>query len=427
MQPEFNAFPEQTDVILCNERIVGVFCGKRAGKTETGAIKALIKCDQRENFVDNGRDPYIGIISAPTRDMLKKLSMQKFLAYADPLVREFNKTEQTVTLKGGQIIYGVSADRPRRAEGIRASFAWIDEVFQVSEQFFLEMQARVADQRGQVFCTGSLGVQYVNPKNHWAYDYFKKRSLEGYACFEWPTAANPYFPKDELERLRQTLDAKTFKAMFEISWDIPSETAVYELTEKNIIRGYKYNPSLATFCSIDWGWTHPMACLFFQHDHVSDTLICFDEIVSSKMKLEELWSLIKQKGYHIHEWWCDPAGLQTREQTGLSNIDWFKKHAGVTFRYEHLGILNGVAAVRALLMDGSGRAHLVFDEQKASKTIAGMKRYSYASKDGKITSELPVDEEDDEACSVRYLVASRFNRLKPAQKMKSFNQMGGWV
>lgn len=398
-----------------------------SGKTEVGAIKSLISAHTKLNFVDNGRDPYVGIIAAPTRDMLKKLSMAKFLGYAQPWVKDFNKTEQTVTLIDGQVVYGVSADRPQRAEGIRASFAWVDEVFQCSEQFFLEMQARVSDQRGQIFCTGSLGVQYVNPKNHWAYQYFKEQSLEGYHCLEWTTAQNPYFPQDELARLKNTLDPKTFRAMFEISWDSPAENAVYQIARENLMRGYVYDPDLPTFCTIDWGWNHFMACLFVQYNPENDTLYVFDEIVESRLTLDSLASRMRSKGYKIQEYWCDVSGKQTREQSGISNIDWFHKNHKIDFRFMKSEIGYGIAAVRAKLKDGAGRFKLKFDEVKCPKTIDHHKNYHYPVNDGRIVSELPVDKDQDACDALRYLIFGKFNTIRETQKMKSFNQMGGWV
>jgi hypothetical protein len=127
-----------------------------------------------------------------------------------------------------QKVIGLSADNPTRIEGIKANIIWCDEVFQMSEHMFLECMARVSDSRGVLICTGSLGVQYINPKQHWAYKYFKEFPDNETACFEWSTADNPHFPQDELERLRNTLDPQTFRAMFELNWDTIPKNAVYQ-------------------------------------------------------------------------------------------------------------------------------------------------------------------------------------------------------
>ena len=87
--------------------------------------------------------------------------------------------------------------------------------------------------------------------------------------------------------------------MFKIDWDTMAKNAVYsDWSEANEIE-CEYNPELPVFITIDWGWAHPMACLFIQYDPVLERIYVIDEIVESQMKLETLWARIKQKGYPV--------------------------------------------------------------------------------------------------------------------------------
>ena len=387
---------------LSKARIRGAFAGKRGGKTEAGAVESIICTEEQRGFKPNPIDPYIGVIIAPTTDMLRRLSLQKFLAYSHGFYKSINQSYHQIEWHNGSKIYGISADKPQRLEGIKANWIWVDEAFQVSEQLFLEALARVSDTQGFIWCTGSLGTQYTNPKAHWIYKHFKEKPLADSECFEWSTADNTYYPIEELERLKDTLDPRTYRQMFEIDWSVPGTALVYdEFDDGNIIRGYVYNPKLPTYVSIDWGWSHPMAALFIQYDRANDKIYVFDEIVKSKMKLDTLYNQIMSKPYHITEWICDIAGSQEREQTGISNIEFFKTK-GIKFRFRTANILPTIAIVRSYIRNSKGISRLFVDENRCPKLIDNLRNYSYPQKGGVITNENPIKDQDDCVDSLRY-------------------------
>jgi PBSX family phage terminase large subunit len=418
---EFNPFDKQEYFMLSQARIRGAFAGKRGGKTEVGAIEAIVHSEQKIGYKESAIDPYLGIIIAPTGDMLRRLSLKKWRAYAKDMIVSAHETNKEFQMHNGAQVYGISADKPQRLEGVKANWIWIDEVFQVSEALFLEAIARVSDTEGRLWCTGSLGTQYTNPKAHWAYKYFKEFPLDGSECFEWTTADNPHYPRAEIERLKDTLDPRTFRQMFEIDWSVPGTALVYdEFDDANILERYDYNPKLRTFCAIDWGWSHPMACLFLQYDPIKDTVYCFDEIVKSKMKVEQLYNLIINKPYRIDEWICDIAGNQEREQTGISNVEWFKGK-GIKFNYRTSAITHGVSIIRSHIKNTKGLARFFIDKSRCPKTIDNLYNYSYPEKAGVVTSENPLKVNDDAVDALRYYFVLKHDNLlekNPVQMIK---------
>jgi hypothetical protein len=421
----YRAFKQQCDFHKSTARFRGAFAGKRGGKTECGAVEGIIHTEKKIGFVDNGIDPYIGVVIAPTSDMLRRLSLRKLLAYAKPFQFSEHKTFSEITWHNNSLIYGISAEKPQRLEGIKANWIWIDEVFQVSHQIYLESKARVSDTLGRVWCTGSLGVQYKNPKLHWAYSEFKQKPEEGTETFEWATAQNPYFPKEEILRLKDSLDPVTYRQMFEIVWDVQGNALVYnDLSEANLTRGYQYNPELETFISIDWGWAHHLACLFFQYDRKNDIVYLFDEIVGSRITLEDLWDRIQSKRYKIKEWVCDIAGNQEREQTGLSNVQWFgQKPRLISFTYRSSAINYGIPIVRTYIKNGLGQRKLIIDETRCPRSLDGLKSYSYPEKNGVILNENPVKKDDDCVDAIRYFFV---NKLDYGRKGETFNHFSRW-
>jgi len=423
----YKAFDKQIEFHKSDARIRGVFAGKRGGKTECGAIEAIIHANTQPGFVDNGIDPYLGVILSPTTTMLRHLSMAKFLAYAKPFDFKYHQTNYEVTWPNGSKIYGVSADKAQRLEGLKCSWIWADEIFQMSQQVFLEAMARVADTQGRIWATGSLGVQYTNPKQHFIHHFFKEKPLQGSECFEWATADNPYFPKEELERLKESLDPRTYRQMFTVDWDVPATNLVYDEFDEANLQKHTYDPKLETIISIDWGYAHPMSCLFFQYNRVLDTVHLFDEIVSSKLKLDVLWKRILTKPYRINLWVCDIAGNQEREQTGRSNIAWFREPPrNIPFRYRSTAINYGIPLVRQYIRNGKGQVKFTIDPDKCPKSVDGMRNYSYPEKDGVILNENPVKRDDDCADAIRYFFVNRLDKKVLEDKFVSFNRWGKW-
>jgi len=284
----------------------------------------------------------------------------------------------------------------------------------MSEHIFLEAIARVSDTQGYIWCTGSLGTQYNNPKSHWAYRFFKEKPLSGSEIFEWTTADNPYYPREELERLKDTLDPRTFRQMFEIDWSVPGTALVYdEFDDANLIKGYVYNKNLPTYVAIDWGFAHAMAALFIQYDATRDKIYVFDEIVKSKLTLEQLYGQIMSRPYALNGWICDIAGNQEREQSGISNVEWFK-NKGIKFQFRTAAIQATVSLVRSYIRNTKGIARLFVDEVKCPKLVDNIRNYSYPQKDGIITNENPVKKDDDAVDALRYYIMNRHDAtLRP--------------
>ena len=417
----FNPFDKQKNFLKSKARKKTAFSGKRGGKTEVGAIQGIMYQEAKTGWVSNDIDPFTGVIVAPTADMLRRLSMNKFLAYAKPFIRQYNKSTQEITWHDGSRIYGLSADNPERIEGIKANWIWADEVFQMNRQTFLEFNARIADSKGNLFLTGSLGVQYVNPRTHWVYQDIKENNAFGFDVHEWATADNSYFPREELEALKNSLDPRTFRAMFELDWSIPASNRIYDdFGDENIVPGL-YRQELPVFVSADWGWNDPTVFLFIQYDSVKDTVYIIDEIVKTKTHLHTIMEFVRQKPYRIADWYSDAAGLQTNEQTARSNIQIMKEDFGISFKWRRSLIMPGLAAVRSYVKNSKGQRKLLVDS-KCTHTIDEFLGYRFKEKSGMVTDE-PLDKDNHNMDCVRYWFMNYMNDQKLGATMQT---MSAW-
>lgn len=400
-----------------------------SGKTEGMIVDSLVHGKEQPNYINNGRDPWQAGLIEPTAEMTRKILVQKFESIAGGLIKErhIHLGRYVLDFKDGQgdrIYYLGSGDKPNRWEGGKYNYMAIDECFQQKETLFDECIARVSDSNGFLIVGGSLGTNIVNPKKTWVYRRLIEEPMDGVDIFQWCTRDNPYYPKDALDRLKNTLDPITYRQMFEISWDIVAGNRVYsEFCEDNIVENYTFNPMLRTYCSIDWGWAHPMACLFYQYNPVNDAIFVFDEIVQSKLKLDDLHARMRAKGYPISKYYCDIAGDQAREQTAVSNIRYFRDHFGIKFNYRKLKVLPSIALVRSFVCNSRGIRRLYVD-RKCKHTIDGMLNYSYQEKDGQILNENPLKKDDDAVDSLRYFIGNHFDDRMRGSEWQQYKRWG---
>ena len=163
-----------------------------------------------------------------------------------------------------------------------------------------------------------------------------------------------------------------------------------------------------------------MACLFFQVDPRNERVILFDEIVGSKMTLEVLWDKINKKNYNISQWYCDISGKQTREQSGFSNIEWFRER-GVHFRYRKSNVADGIALVRSYTKNVRGVRRFYVVRGRADHSIDGMINYSYQERNGMI-EETPQKVDDDCVDSIRYFFMCHLDPKMQGPQHNNFNR-----
>lgn len=410
---EFNPFDIQEDFLLDEHRVRCLFAAKRGGKSEAAYVDTIVKGINKTGFDDNGRDPYLMAIVAPTQDMLTKLVWPKFLQFAGHLCKRFVQKPDIFEFNNGSLIYGISAEKINRMEGLKLYHIHLTEAFQMKQISLLESMARTMDTKGSIVIDGSLGPQLINPKQHWLYDTFIDRDFPDAKVWQWCTLDNPYIDPEEIERQKEFLDPTTFRSMYEINWDtIPNNAVYHEFSDDNVMENYSYNPALPTYVSIDWGWAHPAAVGFFQYDRTKDTVYLFDEIIQSKLLIQQMFDQIMAKPYKIKDYCCDIAGNQEREQIGISNINWFKSK-GVNLRHRRTAINYGIPLVRSYIKNAKGQTKF-YITKNCKKSLDGVRQYRYNEKDGIIQNENPVKKDDDAVDMIRYFYVNFMDKnLKP--------------
>ena len=178
---------------------------------------------------------------------------------------------------------------------------------------------------------------------------------------------------------------------------------------------YPYNPNLPTFCSIDFGYRMPAVGWFqvYRQDgqwHIN----MIDELVHQQnIKTDELIQIIKNKPYWVREYYGDPAGMQAQGQSGLGDIEIFRKHGIVVKSVRDKvsrSIASGISHVRGFIENAQGERFLHLDSS-CTETAIDLENYRYPeAKEGKDLKPEPIKDgkHDHSMDMLRYFFINRF-------------------
>lgn len=161
-----------------------------------------------------------------------------------PEFRQYwNKSDTTIRLPNGSIIYGVSWDKGDydKFRSYELSLAVIEEL---TENDTMEMVTEIRMRLGRAQgVPENLLICATNPDSphHPAYQYFIEGASETRRVFYSRTEDNPFLPAWYIDSLRRDLDAKMIRRMLFGEWiEINSENVYYEYEDERVYRDYDY-------------------------------------------------------------------------------------------------------------------------------------------------------------------------------------------
>ncbi len=172
--------------------------GIRGGKTVAGARQAIK--DAWDNPIQTA--PYA--IIAPTYPMLKRTTWLEFIIAARPFIKKTNDTDKIATFKNGNLVYGFSATDPDKIRNVTLSGAWVDEAREIPafRTLWDILLGRVLSTKGKIFITSSPN-SYDD-----MHDIFFENRKEDMGVIRFPTYANTYLDKKEIDSLYDRYDKK---------------------------------------------------------------------------------------------------------------------------------------------------------------------------------------------------------------------------
>ena len=377
---EIQLFSQQDKAIFGKERFKAYVGGLQSGKTIAGAIWSRIQFD---TFPQDS-----GLICAPTYKILTQSTLPKFFEINPDLKRYYKKSDSAIEVPDRGIIYIRSTENPNVLEGMTLRWCWPDEAGQMKLDAWINIQGRLSILKGNFFATTTpytLNWLYTEFYNQW------QKGNPDYLVVQIRSCDNPYFPKEEYDRVKATMESRTFRRRYDGLFE-KMEGLVYEdwLPSVNVIPAKEIRFK-EVICAIDWGFTHPCAVAVLGIDYENNWYL-IDEYYKSGKITSEIIQILKgfQVRYNIRFWYPDPAEpdrIEEMKRSGLFPSEVNKNKDSVKF---------GIDQVRSLIKQNRFK---VFEACKHFQDEIAM--YHYPEEGLK---DEPVKENDDLMDAVRYAV-----------------------
>ena len=384
-------------------------CGRRFGKTTASAMEATYYASQ-----PNKKIWLVGLSYDKADLMFREIWQKMVIGHANDIDRASEK-ERYIRFKWGTVVEAKSADNPDSLVGEGLDLLIIDEAAKVKRKIWdMYLSPTLSDRKGK-------GIFITTPEGfNWIYDlYLLGKEDELWESHQAPSWDNHFaFPKGKsdnflLERKRN-MDKEVYDQEYGAKFT-SFAGRVYPFERTLDVGHYPYNPNFPTFCSIDFGYRMP-AVGWFQTHRVGGIwhINMIDEIIHKKnVKTDELALKIKAKPYNVLKYYGDPAGMQAQGQSGLGDIEIFKKN-GITVNTKRdkvsKSIASGISHVRSFIENAQGERHFHV-QKKCTRIMMDLENYRYPEpKEGAYLKPEPLkDGYHDHGCDmIRYFFINKF-------------------
>lgn len=367
--------------------------GTGGGKTSSGFVWSAIQLVTNPGMV--------GLIAEPTDDMVTKVLLTprpglpdyvSFMRKFDPdLV--YNKGEGSIRSKLGTV-YLASAFNPDTWQGGQLGWIWLDEAGLMKRLAFTTAMQRAGYYDGKLLITTTpynMGWLKSDVYDSWM------SGDEDYTVVNYPTLANPTYPRDVIERARRTLSPERFAMMYEGKFGRP-EGMIYQSFDeaKHVVDDFEIPARWERIGGFDFGFNHPAAGLMIAKDD-DGRYFAYREYYEREKTARHAGRVLAGRGGEGFIWFCDsarPDNIRELRDLGLSAVPANKE------------VLDGIDTVYELFAS---------DRLFVFRSLANLRDElgSYVWKQDPKTDEWmdePVKENDDLCDALRYALHSTLSR-----------------
>ena len=388
-------------------RFFVMICGRGYGKTFSSAKEASFVAS-----MPNKKVALVGLSYKKSKLLFDEIWRTMVVPNKNDVVKASEK-DQYVRFKWGSSIEGLSADNPDSLVGDEYDLAIMDEAAKMKKEIWdMYLSPAVGRRNGKaIFISTPQGF-------NWLYDKF----LLGKSDPMWeshtaPSWENEYaYPKGKSNSVIVERKRNMSKEVFNQEYGAQFTSfagQVYPFDRSTHVGKYGYNPNFPTFCAIDFGYRMPAVGWFQTYSVGGITHInMIDEILhESNIKTDDLAQRIKDKKYNVREYYGDPAGMQAQGQSGLGDIEIFKRkgiHVKTVRDKTSRNKASGEGHVRSFLEAADGSIKLHIDE-KCKGIQEDLESLRYPESTGDLKPESLKDGYHDHGCDmVRYFFINRF-------------------
>ena len=262
----FHPHPMQEAILnafLAGKKRIIVASGQRVGKSAIASLICLISL-----MSDNQEILVISPSYALTDRIFEYLRKWLAIFFNQP-VNYVSKPFPRITMPWNSYVEGKSAQEVQQLLGKSYSLIIADESARIPREVFEQyLIPRLGEKQG-VLCAISTPWK----RDHF-FEMFMAAKQEG-SAFQFPTSANPFYPKEEIEKFRKQLPAAIFKREFEgvFSDEMTSIFPnAFECVSPDLPR--KKHQGVFSWVGLDLAREEDFTCLTIGDSHTQEIIFC---------------------------------------------------------------------------------------------------------------------------------------------------------
>ena len=229
----------------CDSRFRVVSAGRRFGKTRLAVLECLAVANEgKRAWWISPTYKMSNVGWRPLRQMASRIP--------GAVIR---KAEREVVIPGGGLVAVRSADNPDALRGEGLDFVVMDEAAYIMPEAWIEaIRPALSDRLGR-----ALFISTPRGRN-WFWDIHRKGGAEpDWSSFTYPTSANPFMPKGEIEAARAELPEIIFRQEY-LAEFVDSEGMVFRRVHDAAIlqpleqplEGHQYSAGVDVAAAVDY-------------------------------------------------------------------------------------------------------------------------------------------------------------------------------
>lgn len=303
-----NRYPKQAAFVSTQAHFAAFIGGIYSAKSYSGSIRAAMAA---YGWIGNREvipTPNIGMITAPTYDVLNDATLRTFREIVGDLEVDFNKNEMRMTLRNESEVLFRSTTDPEKRRGPALAWAMMDEAA-LSPAVTLDILIGRLRQFGQLgylwLCSTPKGRDYIWQK-------FVQAANPNYKLFRAKTRDNPYAAEEIIQAWEQSYVGDFARQELEGEF-VAFEGLIYpefnlEIHAPASFEAMKPKAFQQVVAGVDWGFTNPGTILVYGVD-ADKRLWGLHEEYRRQRRIEEWADIAKElrDTYNIARFYCDPS------------------------------------------------------------------------------------------------------------------------
>lgn len=375
------------DAVDAGKRYIAMMGGTGGGKTWWGPswLGYVIGGDVAAGVAGGARYIVLGRTYRMSTDILVPEIVERY--QGTTLQGHYHPNKETYELPTGGTIYFRSADKPYRIEGHHTRGIWADEPSEMPALIWVIIQARTGYHQAPVLFTGY-------PTNRgWYHQSIYEAWVAGrpeYFVVQFDSTDNPEYPREEMERARETLPPWVFEARYRGRSAKPSGLVYPAFGADLFCEPFDIPDDWPSFVGIDPAVFYG-ALMVAWHDGV---YYAYNEYYVRKVRTAEAHAadmLARVEGAN-QGWIYDPARLN-------DVVNLVPHGCGPFYQADNAvgaGIVTTTGIIAGKLRVMRGRCPTFCDQM-------GKYRYPTDEATGAVTAEKPIKKDDDLPDCARYI------------------------